>query len=157
MEAVVVEMARQKGVRLATAESCTGGMVSHRITNISGSSEIFGFGWVTYANEAKIRELGISESLLKTAGAVSREVVEAMARGALRQSEADLAVAVSGIAGPSGGTPEKPVGTAWFAVATKSAVRSWEQQLSTDRKTFKSMASQIALNGLRIGIQNLQS
>ncbi len=149
MEAVVIDLARQKGLKIATAESCTGGLVGHRLTNVPGSSDVFGFGWIAYANEAKVRELGVSEELLKIHGAVSREVVEAMASGAMQQSGADVAVAVSGIAGPGGGTPEKPVGMAWFAIATKRGVHSWEKRLSQDREVFKSMAAQAALDGLR--------
>jgi len=104
---------------VATAESCTGGMVAAAITSVPGSSEVFGYGFVTYSYEAKQKLVGVSAWILAEdgPGAVSYECVEAMATGALATSGADLALAVSGIAGPGGGSPEKPVGTVWFAVA----------------------------------------
>jgi len=102
---------------VSAAESCTGGGVAHAITAIAGSSAWFDMGFVSYANRAKVQLLGVSEQSLKTDGAVSQTVVEQMARGALAASGAQLAVAVSGIAGPDGGTRDKPVGTVWFAWA----------------------------------------
>jgi nicotinamide-nucleotide amidase len=150
MEAVVVRLARTAGKTVATAESCTGGLVASRITNVSGSSEMFRYGWVTYANEAKIAELGVPAELLEKHGAVSAEVAQAMAEGALRRSGADLAVAITGIAGPTGGTPEKPVGLVYFCLATKNGkTQVVEQSLSRTRETFKYMASQIALDLVR--------
>src|SRR5262249_51171945 len=119
MEQAVVRLARAAKKTLATAESCTGGLVASRITNVSHSSEAFRYGWVTYANEAKITELGVSPSLLEKHGAVSAEVARAMAEGALKGSGADVAVAVTGIAGPTGGTPEKPVGLVYFGLAVR--------------------------------------
>lgn len=107
-----------KGWRIATAESCTGGGVAAAITAIAGSSAWFEYGVVTYANAAKQKLLGVTAESLATEGAVSEAVVIEMARGALALSGADLAVAVSGIAGPGGATPGKPVGTVWFAWAT---------------------------------------
>src|ERR1700677_3064973 len=103
MEEVVVRLARAAGKTVATAESCTGGLVASRITNVSHSSEIFRYGWVTYANEAKMTELGVSPALLEKHGAVSAQVAAAMAEGALQRAGADFAVAVTGIAGPNGG------------------------------------------------------
>jgi nicotinamide-nucleotide amidase len=149
MEEVVVRLARSKGIQISTAESCTGGLIAHRLTLVSGSSDVFGFGWVTYANEAKMQELGVAAEILSRSGAVSRETVEAMASGALRQSKADIAVSVSGIAGPTGGTAEKPVGTCWIGWATKDRVWSEKFILSQNRETFKMMASQHALDGIR--------
>lgn len=150
MEEVVVRLARSAGKTVATAESCTGGLVASRITNVSGSSEMFRYGWVTYANEAKMSELGVPAALLEKHGAVSAEVAQAMAEGALRGSGADLAVAVTGIAGPTGGTPEKPVGLVYFALATKEGTTQvMEKNLSPIRATFKYMASQIALDLVR--------
>lgn len=150
MEEVVVGLARAAGKTVATAESCTGGLVASRITNVSHSSEMFRYGWVTYANEAKMSELGVPVELLEAHGAVSPEVARAMAEGALRGSGADLAVAVTGIAGPTGGTPEKPVGLVYFALAgADGRVEVMERNLSTVRETFKYMASQIALDLLR--------
>ncbi|HEY6923704.1 MAG TPA: nicotinamide-nucleotide amidase [Steroidobacteraceae bacterium] len=107
------------GLRLATAESCTGGWVAKACTDVAGSSRWFECGYVTYSNAAKVRDLGVSERTLATHGAVSEATVCEMAAGALRVSGADVAVAISGIAGPDGGTPGKPVGTVWFAIASR--------------------------------------
>jgi nicotinamide-nucleotide amidase len=150
MEEVVVRLARAAEKTVATAESCTGGLVANRITNVSGSSEIFRCGWVTYANQAKTSELGVPAALLEKHGAVSSEVAQAMAEGALRESGADIAVAVTGIAGPTGGTAAKPVGLVYFALAAKNGkTQTVERTLSTSRETFKYMASQIALDLVR--------
>jgi len=135
---------------VTTAESCTGGSVANRITNVSHSSEMFRYGWVTYANEAKMTELGVPVALLEKHGAVSAEVAQAMAEGALRGSGADIAVAITGIAGPTGGTPEKPVGLVFFALATKGGkTRTLERTLTAQREVFKYTASQIALDLVR--------
>jgi nicotinamide-nucleotide amidase len=104
---------------LATAESCTGGMIAKYITDLAGSSAWFERGWVTYSDRAKRQELGVAGGLLKRHGAVSEQVARAMARGALRSSRAGIAVAVTGIAGPDGGTEDKPVGTVWIAWARR--------------------------------------
>jgi nicotinamide-nucleotide amidase len=150
LEGVVVRLARSGGKTVATAESCTGGLAASRITNVPGSSEMFRYGWVTYANEAKTRELDVPAELLEQHGAVSAEVAQAMAEGALRNSGADVAVAVTGIAGPTGGTPEKPVGLVYLGIATKSGTsQTAKHQLSPRREAFKYMASQIALDLLR--------
>lgn len=106
-----------KGLRISCAESCTGGGIASALTDIAGSSAWFEYGFVTYANEAKTELLGVPEALLQAHGAVSQEVVEAMAKGALQKARANLAVASSGIAGPGGGTASKPVGTVWLAWA----------------------------------------
>lgn len=105
--------------RLATAESCTGGWISKALTDIAGSSGWFECGYVVYSNTAKMRDLGVSEQTLHKHGAVSEPVVREMAAGALRVSGAEIAVSVSGVAGPDGGTPEKPVGTVWFGLAVR--------------------------------------
>ncbi len=110
---------RAAGARLVTAESCTAGWIAKALTDVPGSSRWVECGYVTYSDAAKMRDLGVAASTLKAHGAVSEAVVRAMAQGALRVSGAELAVAVSGIAGPDGGTPEKPVGTVWFAVAAR--------------------------------------
>lgn len=110
---------RQLGLRVTTAESCTGGGIAEAITRVSGSSGWFDTGFVTYANHSKMRWVGVSEADLAQFGAVSEPVVRTMAEGALEAADADLAVAVSGIAGPDGGTPDKPVGTVWFAWAVR--------------------------------------
>lgn len=150
MEQAVVRLARAAGKTVTTAESCTGGLVASRITNVSGSSEMFRYGWIAYAYEAKTAELGVPAELLEKHGAVSAEVAQAMAEGALRGSGADLAVSVTGIAGPTGGTPQKPVGLVYFAIAGADGRRQIvERNLSPVRETFKYMASQIALDLLR--------
>ena len=110
---------RARGWRLATAESCTGGLIAAACTSLAGSSDWFDRGFVTYSNEAKVQMLGVDSALLARHGAVSQEVACAMAAGALRHSAADLAVAVTGIAGPGGAVPGKPVGTVWLATAVK--------------------------------------
>jgi nicotinamide-nucleotide amidase len=150
LDEVVVRLARAAGKTVATAESCTGGLVASRITNVSGSSEMFRYGWVTYANEAKTSELGVPAALLEKHGAVSAEVVRAMAEGALKKSGADVAVAVTGIAGPTGGTAEKPVGLVYFGIAQKDGkTQVLEKNLSQVRETFKYMAAQVALDLVR--------
>lgn len=123
----------QRGWRVATAESCTGGGIAAAITEVPGSSSWFEYGLVTYANRAKQSLLGVPADVLTNEGAVSEPVVRAMALGALRVSEADLAVAVSGIAGPDGGSPDKPVGRVWFAWACSG---SGEPQVQTQCRTF---------------------
>ncbi len=117
----VVEANCKAGRRVAIAESCTGGLVAAAITEIPGSSEMFEAAFVTYSNAAKIGQLKVSEELVETFGAVSVATAWAMARGALLASEADVAVAITGIAGPGGGTPSKPVGTVVFARAERNA------------------------------------
>lgn len=112
---------RTQGKRLAVAESCTGGLVAGALTEIPGSSDVFDRGWVTYSNEAKTELLGVSSEIIDTFGAVSIAVAWAMAQGALERSDADIAVAVTGIAGPDGGTEKKPVGTVVFARARRGA------------------------------------
>ena len=108
---------RSAGLRVVTAESCTAGWIAKALTDVAGSSAWLDSGYVTYSNEAKVRALGVSPRTLDRFGAVSRETVREMARGALRASGVEVAVAVSGIAGPDGGTPAKPVGTVWFCAA----------------------------------------
>ena len=116
----VLDLSRAKGLRIATAESCTGGLVIGALTDIAGSSDVVDRGFVTYSNAAKEAMLGVASTTLLAYGAVSRETAEAMARGALGQSPAELAVAVTGIAGPGGGTADKPVGLVHFAAARRN-------------------------------------
>jgi nicotinamide-nucleotide amidase len=110
---------RARGLKIATAESCTGGLVAGALTDIAGSSDVVDRGFVTYSNEAKHEMLGVPNATLKKFGAVSRQTAEAMARGALKHSDADLAVSITGIAGPGGATPGKPVGLVHFAAAAR--------------------------------------
>jgi nicotinamide-nucleotide amidase len=117
----VIEANRAEGRKIAVAESCTGGLVAAALTEIPGSSDVLGCGFVTYSNEAKVSLLGVSVEMIETFGAVSIAVAWAMARGALEQSGADTAVAITGVAGPGGGSEKKPVGTVVFARAEKGA------------------------------------
>jgi len=129
LAARVVEVYAAKDLKLATAESCTGGLIGAALTDISGSSAVFERGFLTYSNEAKEEMLGVDPALLDAYGAVSGEVAVEMAAGALLWSEADVAVSVTGIAGPTGGTSEKPVGTVWFGVAALGAPVKAERRL----------------------------
>ena len=129
----VVEANRAAGRRVAVAESCTGGLVSAAITEIPGSSEMFESGFVTYSNAAKVAELNICQDVVETFGAVSIATAWAMAQGALESSGADVAVAITGIAGPDGGTPLKPVGTVVFARAERNA---GSDAIVADQKMF---------------------
>ncbi len=134
---------------LATAESCTGGGIAQALTDISGSSAWFERGFVTYSNVAKAEMLGVRLSTLETHGAVSEATVREMAAGALQHSHAQVAVAVSGIAGPTGGTPEKPVGMVWFGWALRDGeVHARLHHLSGDRAAVREQSVQIALQGV---------
>ena len=130
----VVEANRKAGRRVAVAESCTGGLVSAAITEIAGSSEMFEAAFVTYSNASKVTQLKVSEDLVETFGAVSVAVAWAMARGALQATDADVAVAITGIAGPGGATASKPVGTVVFALAERGADAG---KIVADEKLFK--------------------
>lgn len=150
MEEVVVRMLASRGESLSMAESCTGGFIAHKVTMVPGASEGFGRGFVTYANEAKRELLGVGADLLDAFGAVSEPVARAMDDGCLRVSGADHAVAVTGIAGPGGGTAEKPVGTLFIGQASKGRKTVVAQRLfQTDRETFKVRAAQAALDLVR--------
>lgn len=116
---LVFNLCLERHLKVATAESCTGGLIAGALTEIAGSSAVFERGFVTYSNEAKMEILGVRAETLDKFGAVSEETVRQMTEGALARSRADIAVSVSGIAGPSGGTPEKPVGLVWFGLAVK--------------------------------------
>ncbi|MBK8157751.1 MAG: nicotinamide-nucleotide amidohydrolase family protein [Rhodospirillaceae bacterium] len=120
----LLDLYRDKGLKIATAESCTGGLVAARLTAVAGSSDVFERGWVTYSNQAKSESLGVAPELIADKGAVSAEVAEAMARGALRRAQADVAVSITGIAGPGGGSEEKPVGLVFIGLARKDG---WSQ------------------------------
>ena len=137
------------GMMLATAESCTGGGVASAVTEISGSSGWFDRGFVTYSNQAKVDMLSVSTDTLARFGAVSEATVREMVAGALRHSQAQIALAVSGIAGPAGGTAEKPVGTVWFAWGIKDGVSvARMHQLAGSRAEIRAQAVHIALQGV---------
>jgi nicotinamide-nucleotide amidase len=138
--------------RVATAESCTGGWIAKALTDIPGSSQWFGDGFVTYSNDAKVRRLGVSRSALRSQGAVSEPVAIAMAKGALLRTGADLAVAVTGIAGPDGAVPGKPVGTVWLCWAERRGdrihVRAERKNFRGDREAVRRKTVEAALGGL---------
>ncbi len=137
------------GLKLATAESCTGGMVAASITDIAGSSTIFDRGFVTYSNAAKTDMLSVPTDLILEFGAVSEEVARAMAQGALKHSAADISVAITGIAGPTGGSAEKPVGLVHFAVVTRQATIAKAQRFGNlSRSEIRERATRFALEML---------
>jgi len=143
---LVYEALRAQGKVLATAESCTGGMIGSMLTDIPGISEHYWGGFVTYANRAKAEELRIDPGLIDTQGAVSEEVALEMARGALSRAGVDISVAVSGVAGPGGGSPNKPVGTVWIAVATAEGnARAWRFDFGSRRSIIRRRAAVAAL------------
>ena len=146
----VVEANRKAGRRVAIAESCTGGLVSAALTEIPGSSEVFEAGYITYANASKMKQLKVAEDVIDTFGAVSVATAWAMARGALAASEADVAVAITGIAGPGGGTPQKPVGTVIFSRAERDAdpAKIVADQKHFDEKSRSGVRLQAALCAL---------
>ncbi len=156
-EALVEELT-ESAKAVATVESCTGGWVAKAITDVAGSSAVFGYGIVSYANGAKESLVGVKNETLEKHGSVSAEVVEEMAKGTLRLSGADIAVAVSGVAGPSGGTKEKPVGMVWFAFATRDGVNalvdSSVEQFTGDRDLIREASVAHALQGVRERIQS---
>ena len=140
---------KAKGLVMATAESCTGGWISQAVTMVPGSSNWFDCGFVTYTNRSKHELLGVRSSTLESEGAVSEQAVSEMAQGALRHSQADCSVAVSGIAGPDGGSPSKPVGTVWLAVAdNRGSTRAWRLLLSGDRDQVRRQTVIAALRAL---------
>ncbi len=149
LESVIVRQLIAQKKTLAVAESCTGGFLAHRLTNIAGASAVFLAGYVTYSNEAKVASLGVAPTTLAEHGAVSEPVAREMAEGGRAKSSADFALAVTGIAGPGGGSEEKPVGTAFIALAGGGPTVVKRLFFPTDRETFKQLASQTALNLLR--------
>lgn len=126
-----LDICRAKGLRVTTAESCTGGLIVGALTEIAGSSDVVGRGFVTYSNEAKMEMLGVQPATLEAHGAVSEPTVREMTAGALAaaDADADIAVAVSGVAGPGGGSPDKPVGTVWLAIERRGRAAQAERQL----------------------------
>jgi nicotinamide-nucleotide amidase len=137
-----------RGTMIATAESCTGGLVAGAITSIAGSSGWFERGFVTYSDLAKEQQLGVASATIERFGAVSEETAKAMAQGAVRGAAAQWAVAVTGIAGPDGGSPDKPVGTVWFAWAGPDHLQALKRQFDGDRAAVRRASVQVALEGL---------
>jgi nicotinamide-nucleotide amidase len=146
LDQAVVEALAGRKETLSTAESCTGGGIANRVTNVSGASAVFLAGYVTYSNEAKTRDLAVPAELIARHGAVSPEVATAMAEGALCRAGSDWALATTGIAGPSGGTPDKPVGTVCIALAHRGAPTQVQtQRFFRDRDVFKDLVARTAL------------
>jgi len=149
LETAVVRLLTERKATLALAESCTGGCIANRVTNVPGASVVLLAGLVTYSNAAKQKFLGVRADTLAQQGAVSEAVAREMAEGARRQTQADYALSVTGIAGPSGGTPDKPVGTVFIGFAGPSGTRVEGQFNPYDRETFKQVTAQQALELLR--------
>ena len=152
LETQIGEKLRAHGLRLAVAESCTGGLVGHRLTNIPGSSTYYMGSVTAYAYEAKVRLLGVTWETLEKNGAVSAETVSEMALGIRRALAADMGIAVSGIAGPGGGTPEKPVGLVWMAISTPKGTWARHFSFKGERLSIKEQAAEEAL---KLGIDYL--
>lgn len=155
LENLVGELLRRRGLRLAVAESCTGGLVSDLITNVSGSSTYFMGGVIAYAYEAKVRLLGVSWRTLEKHGAVSQETVLEMACGVRKALAADIGISVSGIAGPSGGTPEKPVGLTWIGLSTEGGDEAYRYVWEGDRLAVKEKSARQALRLLKEYLESL--
>jgi nicotinamide-nucleotide amidase len=149
MPRVIGDILLQKGKTLATAESCTGGYIAHLLTSIPGSSQFYKGGAVAYANDLKMGLLGVSAQTLERFGAVSKETVSEMARGVLEKTGADYAIATSGIMGPDGGTPEKPVGLVWVGLASKEDAEAHSYQFRFDRMRNMELSASYGLNNLR--------
>lgn len=157
MEEIVVRLLMEKGAKLAVAESCTGGLISKRFTDISGSSACFDRGIVSYSNEAKVQMLKVSSKLIEEYGAVSSQVAMAMAEAARKISNTELGIGVTGIAGPTGGTPEKPVGLVYIAISEKGKeTRCKGYNFAGNRGMIRMKASQFALNIIRRALLNIQ-
>jgi nicotinamide-nucleotide amidase len=144
----------RRGQIVTTAESCTGGWIAKTLTDVAGSSEWFGEGFVPYSDEAKVRTLGVSRAVLKREGAVSEAVARAMAAGALERTGASIAVAVTGIAGPGGAVPGKPVGTVWFCWAQRHGARV---RLRAERKRFRGDREAVRRSTVRWALARLLS
>lgn len=141
----IIEEARTRGLTISCAESCTGGLLAGAITAVAGSSDVFAGGVVSYSNRSKSRVLKVPESLIREHGAVSLECALAMARGAMALFESDITCAITGIAGPGGATPGKPVGLVWFAVVTGLGEKTFVEYFKGDRKAIREMAVRRAL------------
>lgn len=157
MAEVFVEACRAKKMTVAVAESCTGGMLGSRITSVAGSSDIFLGGVIAYSNEVKVRELGVSQADLDKHGAVSEQVVRQMAAGVRKKFNAELGIGITGIAGPGGGTPEKPVGTVWLCIATPYGVEPRKIMSWGNREEIRYRAAQAAMELARRQMEHLRA
>ncbi len=147
---VLGQLLKERGYQLAVAESCTGGLLGSMITDVSGSSDYFASGFITYSNEAKQKMLGVSEAIIKEQGAVSAACAKAMATGARQKSGADVAIAITGIAGPTGGSPEKPVGTVYVAISAPEGDLVEELALRGERSAIRARSAKMAVNLARL-------
>jgi nicotinamide-nucleotide amidase len=150
----LADMLRRRGWHLATAESCTGGLIAAACTTVAGSSDWFERGFVTYSNRAKTEMLGVDPALIATHGAVSEAVARAMAQGAVERANVELGVAVTGVAGPGGATPGKPVGTVWLALARRGA--SGDLQLQAERLQLDGARAAVREQTVRQALQRLR-
>ena len=150
LAAQVAERLQRRGWMLATAESCTGGLIAAACTELAGSSAWFERGFITYSNEAKAEAIGVDVALLAAHGAVSEPVVRAMTEGAMGHARAQVALAVTGIAGPGGGSPDKPVGTVWFGWSVDGVVRTERRRFDGDRATVRAATAHHALQMLAL-------
>lgn len=148
LEEKIVSILLEKGWQVTCAESCSGGMIASRLVNVAGVSEVFGESYVTYSNSAKHKLLGVSQQTLKDYGAVSPQVAEEMARGAARQAQAQAAIAVTGIAGPGGGTPEKPVGLVYIGCYVNGEVFVSRNHFQGSRLEIRMLTTETALSFL---------
>lgn len=146
VEVSLVELLIKNKMKLATAESCTGGLIAQKITSVSGASECFDCGVVTYSNEQKHKLLGVSNETLQKFGAVSEQTALEMCKGVKELANADFGISVTGIAGPGGGTPEKPVGTVWIGICGKNVHRAEKFLFDGDRNQVREKTSDMALN-----------
>jgi nicotinamide-nucleotide amidase len=149
LEEVLVQVLRERKQTLAIAESCTGGLLSNRITNVAGSSAVLLAGYIVYANETKTDLLGVDPKLIEEHGAVSEQVARSMADGARKRARSTYALATTGVAGPSGGSEEKPVGTVYVALANEADTKVKKLFFPSDRETFKQLTAQVAFEMLR--------
>jgi PncC family amidohydrolase len=145
IEARIGRILRERRMKIAVAESCTGGLIANRITNIQGASDYFDMGFVTYSNDSKELYLFVPEEVIEEKGAVSSEVAKEMAEGVKETTEADVALSVTGVAGPGGGTPEKPIGTVYVGLASKDGTFVRKFLFSGDRLSIKEQTSEEAL------------
>lgn len=152
IEKVVIDLLKENGLTIATAESCTGGFVADLLTNVPGASEVFLGGFVTYSNESKVSQLKVLEETLQIHGAVSEPTAREMAEGTRKALEANIGIALTGIAGPSGGSAEKPVGTVFIACSTSRGTTCSQHLLPYDRRSFKEAAARHALNAVRLAM-----
>lgn len=157
IEAKVIALLKRRGESLSTAESCTGGLLASRITDVPGASAVFLEGFVTYSNASKCKLLAVPSELIVAHGAVSEEVVRAMAEGARQTSGATHAVALTGIAGPDGGSREKPVGTLWIGLSSQGKeTEAWKEIIQADRVTFKNLATHLAFERLMVRLASAE-